>query len=631
MQKVFNADILMENPDNCVRDEHITNIIPNNPYYVVHSIYFAQSLTVFEDAARKKRLVLNVDYEYASIDSVASELSNKDCYRAIIFLKTVSQAYIDYHSYGDLVSADMLNRISENTEQVKEQSDILSKKVTDLTNELAAHQKDTAPHGAQESVYPKALALRSEAGTLKAADATDEQELTTLGQINKTITETKNDVQTRIQKAKEEALDTIDKNIKALIDNAPEDLNTLKKLATRASQNKQDIETLKAIRENHMPLNPVCAYDMADIALDETPLFTLPAPIVQKKEAKIYGNSAMPLKTNTRYHISITSKWTGDARPYLMVFRSEGKESPWGADINGTQEFYVEIPSSGVFYLGVWMHGSESYKVQPADSVTIEKLTITEVKAATVIDSSGNMQQSILTGTFEKTEDASVGSVIHFKGGCAQSTPIPCMDIGKQWSHSRWVKINTTQPKNSFNHIWDYSKFDCGYFLTDEDGNIQSFYVTTSLRYVPYVSFSISPEKLPKNEWLNIVTMTDMQATYCRKIVYINKEKVIDRIIKEKFSKELQNYGVNYDMAESPYVKTVKGALANLLFFDRLLTEAEVQWLGSNSYYPVKRYSLAEYKADKNRALLETLQQELKTLVPKSAFNLTGSTLSMQL
>ena len=631
MQKVFNADILMENPDNFVRDEHITNIIPNNPYYVVHSIYFAQSLTVFEDAARKKRLVLNVDYEYASIDSVASELSNKDCYRAIIFLKTVSQAYIDYHSYGDLVSADMLNRISENTEQVKEQSDILSKKVTDLTNELAAHQKDTAPHGAQESVYPKALALRSEAGTLKAADATDEQELTTLGQINKTITATKNDLQTRIQKAKEEALDTIDKNIKALIDNAPEDLNTLKKLATRASQNKQGIETLKAIRENHMPLNPVCAYDMADIALDETPLFTLPAPIVQKKEAKIYGNSAMPLKTNTRYHISITSKWTGDARPYLMIFRSEGKESPWGADINDTQEFYVEIPSEGVFYLGIWMHGSESYKVQPADSVTIEKLTITEVKAVTVIDSSGNMQQSILTGTFEKTKDASVGSVIHFKGGCAQRAPIPCMGIGKQWSHSRWVKINTTQPKNSFIYMWNYGDLDRGYFSTDENGNIKFFCTTTSPRGDPGVVWLLPSEKLPKNKWLNIVTMTDLQATYYKKIVYINKEKVEDSIMTGKFSNPLENDELHYDMAERPYVKTVKGALANLLFFDRLLTEAEVQWLGSNPYYPVKRYSLAEYKADENRVLLETLQKELKTLVPKSAFNLTGSTLSMQM
>lgn len=204
MQKVFNADILMENPDNFVRDEHITNIIPNNPYYVVHSIYFAQSLTVFEDAARKKRLVLNVDYEYASIDSVASELSNKDCYRAIIFLKTVSQAYIDYHSYGDLVSADLLNDIIDNTEQTEQQTTLLSSKVISLDGEFQAHRRDTAPHGARESAVPNTLALRSEDGTLKAADATTEQELATLGQVTRNINTAKNGLQTDIQAAKEE-------------------------------------------------------------------------------------------------------------------------------------------------------------------------------------------------------------------------------------------------------------------------------------------------------------------------------------------------------------------------------------------------------------------------------------------
>ena len=206
MQHLFNADILMENPDNFVRAEHITDIVPNNPYYVTHSIYFAESLTVFEDAARNNRLVLNVDYEYAFLDSVASELSNKDCYRAIIFLKTVSQAYIDYHSYGDLVSADVLNEIANNSEHAKQQTKEIALKVMSLTDELQHHKSDNAPHGAQESVAPHTLALRSASGTLKAADATIEQELATLGQTNKNINEAKNEIQIEIQKSKEEQL-----------------------------------------------------------------------------------------------------------------------------------------------------------------------------------------------------------------------------------------------------------------------------------------------------------------------------------------------------------------------------------------------------------------------------------------
>ena len=241
MQKVFNADILMENADNFVRAEHITNIVPNNPYYVVHSIYFAESLTVFEDAMQKKRLILNVDYEYASMDSVASELSNKDCYRALIFLKDIPQAYIDYHSYGDLVSAELLNDLNDMTEKLKQQTDILTQKVASLTDELNTHRNDTAPHGAQESAVPRALALRSASGTLQAAEAIDGKELTTLGQTLRSIKAAKEALLLALKKTKEETLEIVAQLFTRLIDNAPEDLNTLKKLATLASENKQHI------------------------------------------------------------------------------------------------------------------------------------------------------------------------------------------------------------------------------------------------------------------------------------------------------------------------------------------------------------------------------------------------------
>lgn len=204
MKHLFNADILMENPDNFVHAEQITDIVPNNPCYVDHSIYFADSLTVFEDVMRKNRLVLNVDYEYASLDSVASELSNKDCYRAIIFLKHIAHAYIDYHSYGDLVSADILNEIADKSENAKQQAEILSRKVTVLTQELQAHQINTAPHGAQESTVPNSLALRSASGTLRATDAIAEEELTTLGQTNRSINDAKNEMTVKLKEVKNE-------------------------------------------------------------------------------------------------------------------------------------------------------------------------------------------------------------------------------------------------------------------------------------------------------------------------------------------------------------------------------------------------------------------------------------------
>ena len=57
-----------------------------------------------------------------------------------------------------------------------------------------------------------------------------------------------------------------------------------------------------------------------------------------------------------------------------------------------------------------------------------------------------------------------------------------------------------------------------------------------------------------------------------------------------------------------------RGLIGQVLLFDRTLMKSEIQWLYHNQYYPAKRYSLAEYKADENRALLE----ELKKRIPAS-------------
>lgn len=381
-----------------------------------------------------------------------------------------------------------------------------------------------------------------------------------------------------------------------------------------------------------MPLNPVCAYDMADIATDETPFLTLPAPIIKKAEANIYENSEQPLKTNTLYHISITSKWTGDALPYLMVFRSDWKDVPLSADIDGTQDFYVTIPSEGTFYFGIWMHGSAGYQVQSADSVTIEKLTIAASKAATVIDGAGNMQHSLLAGVFERIKDNDVGSAIYFKRGNMQREPIPYMGFGKKWTHSRWVKINTQQEKNAWKHIWDYGDLDNCYFEVKADGTINRYiYMVTYKDTNIFTKVTIPLEKFSTDKWMHVVVMTDLQATYCRKVVYINCQKVADVKVDKDFTGITPTNSGCFDMAGTPNKKHTRGALATLLFFDRFLTEAEVQWLASNPYYPAKRYSLAEYKADENRKLLEMLQQQSAHFVPKSAFELAGSTLSINM
>ena len=635
MQHLLNADILMENPDNFVRAEHITNIVPNNPYYVVHSIYFADSLAVFEDAGRKKRLVLNVDYEYTSLDSVASELSNKDCYRAIIFLKAGSQAYIDYHSYGDLVSADTLNTISDNTAQVQQDTAILSEKTATLTKDIQEHQKNTAPHGAQESAVPNVLALRSKSGTLKAADATDEQELTTLGQTKRSINQTKEDLRLEILKTKEETLKIVDGLLEKLIDNAPEDLNTLKELATLANKNKQNIETLKTIKEARVPLNPVCAYDMADVQY-KTIFQHGYFESTGKYGAKVYDLTACKGKT---IQLTISGYRKGEGgypRPYIHDI--DGKWS-WnsGSQLDSTTEKTVSatitIPDN-LKSIRCTLHHYPGNKLN--NTIVMTGITIRTLDNGTLIDSSGNGIHASIFGSVEKATDNNIGALLTLSGGYLSRPQQNFIGVGKQWSHSRWIKINPNEQDTTKNfRLWAYNTYD--YLILNCKANNGKFKNFTFMTYKDdenMLGFSIPVEKVLTDSWHHLIVMTDLQERYCKKIVYLDNSKIAEEIAYKDFSNFTPSSGepqnIHYDMTFSGG-DTIKGALANLLVFDRLLTEAECQWLGCNPYYPAKRYSLAEYKADENRKLLEMLQQQSAHFVSKSAFELAGSTLSINM
>ena len=180
MSKLLNADLFMENPENYIRGEKISNIVPNNPYYVEHSIYFADTLSVFEDISKTKRLILGLDYEYNILDSIASEQSNKDCYRAILFLKSFPDVYIDYHSYGDFISAETLNTLTDSVEAVEKKAKTNDERATKLEADFSEHTNDKSAHGASEGAVAGKIAKRTQTGTLKANAPVDSDDLVTL-------------------------------------------------------------------------------------------------------------------------------------------------------------------------------------------------------------------------------------------------------------------------------------------------------------------------------------------------------------------------------------------------------------------------------------------------------------------
>ena len=591
MQHLFNADILRENPENRVRAEHVTDIIPNNPYYVEHSIYFADSLAAFEDTERTKRLVLNVDYEYTALDSVASELSNQDCYRAITFLKPLAHAYLDYHSYGDLVSADDLNELNNSTEQAKQHIDALFKKEASLSKELHSHQQDTAPHGAQQSAVPNTLALRNPSGTLQATEATNEQELTTLGQTNKTIEETKNGLQAEIQKAKEEVLAAINQRILDLIDDAPEELDTLKELAMLAKENKRNIARIKAFKDNTMPLNPVCAFDMADIQ-NKTIFQHGYFESTGKYQVKFLCNVSAYKDKTIKITVSGYKKGTGGF-PELYVYDTNWNWS-WHSEeqLNSTDEKTVTatitIPSVySQIYCTLYHSGQKN------NTIVMTRCTIETLDGQPLIDSSGNGNHATESGGVAKVHDDAVGTALLFERGKLTRPEGGFVGVGKKWTHSRWVKIDEhAQDKISKCYLWNYGFIDYCYFGIDvNNGSVGDVVVMTHKDDLTENFLSLTKERLLDNQWHNVIICNDVQPNYARKIVYLDGENLYDKTVNGDFA-----HLVNGSSVE---MSSVNGSLASFLFFDRLLTETEVQWLYLNPYYPAKRYSLAEYKADK--------------------------------
>ena len=181
MKKLLDADITGENKANNILNEKITSVKAGVTYYIEHGIYFADTMTVFINPAdSSSRLSLNADYEYTELDSIATELSGKDCYRALIFLKNLPTAYLSYHSYGDFISADTLNMLTDSVEAVEKKAKTNDERTTKLEADFSEHTNDKSAHGASEGAVAGKIAKRTQTGTLKANAPVDSDDLVTL-------------------------------------------------------------------------------------------------------------------------------------------------------------------------------------------------------------------------------------------------------------------------------------------------------------------------------------------------------------------------------------------------------------------------------------------------------------------
>ena len=183
--KVMNKDETGTSPANKVTGEELA-VTKGTPQKLAHSIFFQDGFYIYEKLTDRANTLLRrgVDFDFTSEDTIATEISNKNCWKEIIVYKDVATVYLDYQVYGDFVTAEFINAVKAQTGNTTERIEEFNRLLDAASKELETHKADTAPHGATADAIAKSLALRTATGTLKASKATANDELVNLELLN---------------------------------------------------------------------------------------------------------------------------------------------------------------------------------------------------------------------------------------------------------------------------------------------------------------------------------------------------------------------------------------------------------------------------------------------------------------
>ena len=220
-------------------------------------------------------------------------------------------------------------------------------------------------------------------------------------------------------------------------------------------------------------------------------------------------------------------------------------------------------------------------------------------------DFTGNNSNFKIARDGGKTDKTEIGWAFKAASSYLSRKKQDFIAVGKQWSHSRWLKLDVDQvlgkqpsqeEEDTPTFVWNYGKIDNATLDVGEYGDWppnKYGYFSINCKGVQsdYLSF-FSMEELDFSEWVHIIVMTDLQPTYCEKTVFINGKKYGKH-------KEIGNFSNDDIRAEWTEYEDVYGSIANIIFFNRLLTDPEALWLYKNPVYPIKNYTAADAKLNK--------------------------------
>lgn len=207
--KLLNADAGMERQENRITEE-LHKVVRGEEAALEHDVFFAEGFRAYTDIAGRSESLLTYgdDYEFCEPDSIAAEISGRDCYRKIVVHADIDKCYVDYHAYGDFIRAEELNGAKTVLTEVKKTAEEGAKQIFALKGDmetlretLGAHIADTKPHGSSAESKENSLALRTGTGALKAAPAEAGDEAVIKSQLESRMKELK----TELEKQKAEA------------------------------------------------------------------------------------------------------------------------------------------------------------------------------------------------------------------------------------------------------------------------------------------------------------------------------------------------------------------------------------------------------------------------------------------
>lgn len=208
--QVMNKDESGAAPENKVIGE-VVQVTKGIAQQLTHSIFFEDGFYIYENPADKTNTLLRrgIDFDFEDEDTIATEISNKNCRKKIIVYKDIPHVYVDYQVYGDFVTAELINNVKAQSVDVADRLSAFKNVLDADKQDLANHKADTAPHGANSAALPSSLALRTAAGTLQAANATEGNDLVNLNVLNEKQQEQDNDLQNKIRETQNNLLQKI--------------------------------------------------------------------------------------------------------------------------------------------------------------------------------------------------------------------------------------------------------------------------------------------------------------------------------------------------------------------------------------------------------------------------------------